>query len=88
VGLLRRYWTACCRTSRCGRRPVSPRPGGCSGACGRKLLLATGGFVALPPALAARALQHPGGRPRADSAPGLANRVAGRFARRIALTFR
>jgi UDP-N-acetylglucosamine--N-acetylmuramyl-(pentapeptide) pyrophosphoryl-undecaprenol N-acetylglucosamine transferase len=51
------------------------------------VLLATGGFVALPPALAARALRIPLVVHEQTSVPGLANRVAGRFARRIALTF-
>jgi len=51
------------------------------------LLLATGGFVALPPALAARALRIPLVVHEQTSVPGLANRVAGRFAERIALTF-
>ncbi len=51
------------------------------------LLFATGGFVALPPALAARALRLPVVVHEQTSVPGLANRVAGRFARRIALTF-
>jgi len=51
------------------------------------LLLATGGFVSLPPALAARTLRIPVVVHEQTSVPGLANRVAGRFARRIALTF-
>ena len=51
------------------------------------LLLATGGFVALPPALAARTLRILVVVHEQTSVPGLANRVAGRFARRIALTF-
>ena len=51
------------------------------------LLLATGGFVALPPALAARTLGIPLVIHEQTSVPGLANRVAGRFARCIALTF-
>jgi UDP-N-acetylglucosamine--N-acetylmuramyl-(pentapeptide) pyrophosphoryl-undecaprenol N-acetylglucosamine transferase len=51
------------------------------------LLLATGGFVALPPALAARTLRIPLVVHEQTSVPGLANRVAGRFAQRIALTF-
>ena len=51
------------------------------------LLFATGGFVALPPALAARTLGIPLVIHEQTSVPGLANRVAGRFARRIALTF-
>ena len=51
------------------------------------LVFATGGFVALPPALASRALRIPLVVHEQTSVPGLANRVAGRFARRIALTF-
>jgi len=51
------------------------------------LLFATGGFVALPPALAARALGIPVVVHEQTSVPGLANRIAGRFARRIAITF-
>jgi UDP-N-acetylglucosamine--N-acetylmuramyl-(pentapeptide) pyrophosphoryl-undecaprenol N-acetylglucosamine transferase len=50
-------------------------------------LFATGGFVALPPALAARALGIPVVVHEQTSVPGLANRIAGRFARRIAITF-
>lgn len=51
------------------------------------LLFATGGFVALPPALAARALSIPVVVHEQTAVPGLANRIAGRFARRVALTF-
>ncbi|MBI2528025.1 MAG: undecaprenyldiphospho-muramoylpentapeptide beta-N-acetylglucosaminyltransferase [Candidatus Rokubacteria bacterium] len=51
------------------------------------LLFATGGFVALPPALAARSLGVPVIVHEQTAVPGLANRIAGRFARRIALTF-
>ena len=51
------------------------------------LLFATGGFVALPPALAARSLHIPVIVHEQTAVPGLANRIAGRFARRIALTF-
>lgn len=51
------------------------------------LLFATGGFVALPPALAARSLRIPIVVHEQTAVPGLANRVAGRFACRIALTF-
>lgn len=51
------------------------------------LVFATGGFVALPPALAARTLRIPVVIHEQTSVPGLANRVAGRFAQRIALTF-
>ncbi len=51
------------------------------------LVFATGGFVCLPPALAARALGIPVVVHEQTSVPGLANRIAGRFARRIAVTF-
>jgi UDP-N-acetylglucosamine--N-acetylmuramyl-(pentapeptide) pyrophosphoryl-undecaprenol N-acetylglucosamine transferase len=51
------------------------------------LLFATGGFVSLPPALAARALRIGVVVHEQTAVPGLANRVVGRFARRIALSF-
>ena len=51
------------------------------------LLFATGGFVSLPPALAARALAIPIVVHEQTAVPGLANRIVSRFARRIALTF-
>jgi UDP-N-acetylglucosamine--N-acetylmuramyl-(pentapeptide) pyrophosphoryl-undecaprenol N-acetylglucosamine transferase len=51
------------------------------------VLFATGGFVSLPPALAARALGIPVVVHEQTAVPGLANRVIARFARRIALTF-
>jgi len=51
------------------------------------LLFATGGFVALPPALAARTLGIPIVVHEQTAVPGLANRIVARFARRIALSF-
>lgn len=51
------------------------------------LLFATGGFVALPPAIAARALSIPIVVHEQTAVPGLANRIIGRFARRIAISF-
>ena len=51
------------------------------------VLFATGGFVSLPPALAARFLRIPVIVHEQTAVPGLANRIAGRFARRVALTF-
>ncbi|HYB43581.1 MAG TPA: UDP-N-acetylglucosamine--N-acetylmuramyl-(pentapeptide) pyrophosphoryl-undecaprenol N-acetylglucosamine transferase, partial [Candidatus Methylomirabilis sp.] len=51
------------------------------------LLFATGGFVALPPALAARALGIPIVVHEQTAVPGLANRIVAHFARRIALSF-
>src|SRR5262245_6616931 len=51
------------------------------------LVFATGGFVALPVALAARAIGAPLVVHEQTSVPGLANRIAARLARRIAVTF-
>lgn len=51
------------------------------------VLFATGGFVALPPAIAARALGIPIAIHEQTSVPGLANRLIGGFARRIAFSF-
>jgi len=51
------------------------------------VLFATGGFVALTPALAARSLRIPVVVHEQTAVAGLANRIAGRFAKRIALTF-
>jgi UDP-N-acetylglucosamine--N-acetylmuramyl-(pentapeptide) pyrophosphoryl-undecaprenol N-acetylglucosamine transferase len=88
VGKLRRYWDWQNVPDLALRAP-----GGMARAWGllRRLrpdvLFATGGFVALPPALAARALGIPIVVHEQTSVPGLANRIAGRFARRIALTF-
>ena len=88
VGKLRRYWDwqnvpdlavrAPAGLARSWRLLRRLRP---------SLVFATGGFVALPPALASRALHIPLVVHEQTSVPGLANRVAGRFARRIALTF-
>jgi UDP-N-acetylglucosamine--N-acetylmuramyl-(pentapeptide) pyrophosphoryl-undecaprenol N-acetylglucosamine transferase len=51
------------------------------------LVFGTGGFVALPTAVAARALGVPLVVHEQTAVPGLANRLAGRFARRVAVTF-
>src|SRR5215470_13512230 len=51
------------------------------------LVFATGGFAALPAAMAARGLRIPVVVHEQTSVPGLANRIAGGFARRIAVTF-
>jgi UDP-N-acetylglucosamine--N-acetylmuramyl-(pentapeptide) pyrophosphoryl-undecaprenol N-acetylglucosamine transferase len=51
------------------------------------LLFATGGFVALPPALAARMLGIPIVVHEQTAVPGLANRILARFAHRIAVSF-
>jgi UDP-N-acetylglucosamine--N-acetylmuramyl-(pentapeptide) pyrophosphoryl-undecaprenol N-acetylglucosamine transferase len=51
------------------------------------LLFATGGFVALPPALAARMLSIPIVVHEQTVVPGLANRIVARFARHVAVSF-
>ena len=51
------------------------------------VLFATGGFVSVPPALAAWSLRIPVVVHEQVAAPGLANRLVGRIATRIALTF-
>ena len=51
------------------------------------VVFATGGFVALPVVIAAAALRVPVVVHEQTAVPGLANRIAGRLARRIAVTF-
>jgi len=51
------------------------------------LLFATGGFVALPPVLAARLRRIPVIVHEQVAGAGLANRIAARFARKVAVTF-
>jgi len=51
------------------------------------LLFATGGFVSVPPSLAARVLGIPVVVHEQASVPGLANRLTGRWAERIAVSF-
>ena len=88
VGKLRRYWDWQNVPDLAVRAPAGlARAWGLLRRLRPALLLATGGFVALPPALGARALRIPVVVHEQTSVPGLANRVAGRFARRIALTF-
>jgi UDP-N-acetylglucosamine--N-acetylmuramyl-(pentapeptide) pyrophosphoryl-undecaprenol N-acetylglucosamine transferase len=52
-----------------------------------RVVLATGGFVALPVVLAARLARIPVVVHEQTAVPGLANRIAARGARRIAVTF-
>jgi UDP-N-acetylglucosamine--N-acetylmuramyl-(pentapeptide) pyrophosphoryl-undecaprenol N-acetylglucosamine transferase len=52
-----------------------------------RVVLATGGYVALPVVLAAAAARVPVVVHEQTAVPGLANRIAARFARRIAVTF-
>jgi UDP-N-acetylglucosamine--N-acetylmuramyl-(pentapeptide) pyrophosphoryl-undecaprenol N-acetylglucosamine transferase len=51
------------------------------------VLFSTGGFVSVPPALAARALGIPIVVHEQTAVPGLANRITARFAARIAVSF-
>lgn len=51
------------------------------------VLFATGGFVSLPPVIAGRAFGIPAMVHEQTAVAGLANRIAGRFSRRVALTF-
>ncbi len=51
------------------------------------VLFATGGFASVPPALAARALRLPYVIHEQTAVLGLANRITGRFATKIALSF-
>lgn len=88
VGKLRRYWDWQNVPDLAVRAPVGvARAWRLLRRLRPALLFATGGFVALPPALAARALSIPIVIHEQTAVPGLANRIAGRFARRIALTF-
>lgn len=88
TGKLRRYWAwrnvtdlavnvpAGILQAHAALRRVRPR-----------VVFATGGFVALPVALAAAALRRPLIIHEQTSVPGLANRIAARLARRVAITF-
>jgi UDP-N-acetylglucosamine--N-acetylmuramyl-(pentapeptide) pyrophosphoryl-undecaprenol N-acetylglucosamine transferase len=51
------------------------------------VLFSVGGFVSVPPALAARALRIPVVVHEQTAVPGLANRITARFAARIAVSF-
>ncbi len=88
TGKLRRYWAA--------QNVVDLAvnvPAGVAAAwrvlrrLGPRVVLATGGFVALPVVLAAALARVPSVIHEQTAVPGLANRIAARFARRIALTF-
>ncbi len=89
AGKLRRYWDWQNLADLLGRVPAgflfslkllrALRP---------QLLFATGGFVALPPAAAARVLKIPLVVHEQTAVAGLANRLAGRLAAKVALTFR
>jgi len=54
---------------------------------GAEIVLSVGGYAAVPPTLAAAWLGLPVALVNTDAVPGLANRLAGRFARRIHLGF-
>lgn len=88
TGKLRRYWAWRNLTDLALNVPTG------TGAAWRLLrrlrpgvVFATGGFVALPVVLAAALRRVPVVVHEQTAAPGLANRIAARFARRIAVTF-
>src|SRR5215470_1048847 len=88
VGKLRRYWDWQNVPDLAWRAPAGVIQSiGLLRRLAPDLVFATGGFVALPVALAARAMGAPLVVHEQTSVPGLANRIAGRLARRIAVTF-
>ncbi len=89
AGKLRRYWAWQTLTDLLLRVPAGfVRSLKILRALRPHLLFATGGFVALPPAVAARVLKIPLVIHEQTARAGLANRLAGRLAARVALTFR
>jgi UDP-N-acetylglucosamine--N-acetylmuramyl-(pentapeptide) pyrophosphoryl-undecaprenol N-acetylglucosamine transferase len=88
AGKLRRYWDWQNVTDILGRVPAGfLRSLTLLRALRPEVLFATGGFVALPPAVAARVLGIPLVVHEQTAVAGLANRLAGRFATKVALTF-
>ena len=88
VGKLRRYWDWQNLPDLAWRAPAGVVQSlGLLRRLEPDLVFATGGFVALPVALAARAAGVPLVIHEQTSVPGLANRIAGRLAQRIAITF-
>jgi UDP-N-acetylglucosamine--N-acetylmuramyl-(pentapeptide) pyrophosphoryl-undecaprenol N-acetylglucosamine transferase len=88
VGKLRRYWDWQNVPDLVWRAPAGAMQSiGLLRRIRPQLVFATGGFVALPVALAARLCGIPVVVHEQTSVLGLANRIAGRFAQRIALTF-
>lgn len=88
TGKLRRYWDWQNFPDLLVRAPAGVVQ--CRRLLGRvkpDVVFATGGFVALPTVLAARSRKIPIVVHEQTSVPGLANRVAGRMALKIALTF-
>lgn len=89
AGKLRRYWDWKNVSDLLGRVPAGLfRSLKLLSAIRPHLLFATGGFVALPPAVAARILRIPVVIHEQTAVAGLANRLAGRLASKVALTFR
>jgi UDP-N-acetylglucosamine--N-acetylmuramyl-(pentapeptide) pyrophosphoryl-undecaprenol N-acetylglucosamine transferase len=88
AGKLRRYWDRRNVTDLLGRIPAGLfRSWRLLRGLRPDLLFATGGFVALPPVLAAWLLRIPVIVHEQVAVSGLANRIAARFARRVAITF-
>ena len=89
AGKLRRYWDWQNFPDLLGRVPAGfVQSLNLLRAIRPQLLFATGGFVALAPAAAARILKIPLVVHEQTAVAGLANRLAGRLASKVALTFR
>lgn len=88
TGKLRRYWDAQNFPDLLLRAPAGVvQARRLLGRLAPDLVFATGGFVALPTVLAARSRRIPIVVHEQTSVPGLANRFAGRVARKVAITF-
>ena len=88
TGKLRRYWAWRNVTDLAFNVPAGVvRAHGLLRRLQPRVVLATGGFVALPVVLGAALARVPVVVHEQTAVPGLANRIAARLARRIALTF-
>lgn len=88
TGKLRRYWSWRNVTDLALSAPAGlVQAGVLLGRLRPRVVFATGGFVALPTVLASALRGVPVVAHEQTAVPGLANRVAARFARRIALSF-
>ncbi len=88
TGKLRRYWSWRNVSDLAVGVPVGVvQAAALLGRLRPRVLFATGGFVALPTVIAAAARGIPVVVHEQTAVPGLANRVAARFARRVALSF-
>ena len=88
TGKLRRYWDRKNVTDLLLRVPAGfVQSRSLLGRLKPAVLFSAGGFVSVPPALAARALGIPVVVHEQTAVPGLANRITARFAARIAVSF-